>query len=116
MMELNIYGYKCPECGHVHYPHRSRCRKCKYDMFDHYETVPLPKTGKLLTYTNLHTPSGDFDVPILKLGIVELENGNRITAQLNIDEPKIGMQVKGTIKTVRKADYDTYKGIVFSKV
>ncbi|MEW5820609.1 MAG: OB-fold domain-containing protein [Cyanobacteriota bacterium] len=115
MSKLKIYGYKCKNCGKVHYPHKSLCKNCKHDMFEDFEQVELPTNGKLLTFTNLHTPSGDFDVPILKLGIVELENGNRITGQLNIDEPKIGMSVKGVVKTVRKSDYENYKGIVFSK-
>ena len=115
MMALEIYGYKCKQCNHLHYPHRSLCRNCKNDILDDFELVPLPKTGKLLTYTNLHTPSADFDVAVLKLGIVELDNGSRITGQLEIDNPKIGMLVKGTVKTVRTVGYEDYKGMIFKE-
>lgn len=114
-MELQIYGYKCKKCGQIHYPHRSLCKSCKNDIFEDYELVVLPKTGKLLTYTHLHNPTADFDVPILSLGIVELENGNRMTGQLNIKNPRIGMSVKGEVKVVRKTEYDKYLGMIFTE-
>lgn len=114
-MERNIYGYKCKKCGTINYPHRSLCKKCHNDIFEDYELVALPKTGKLLTYTHLHNPTADYDVPILHLGIVELENGNRITGQLNISNPKIGMKVKGEVDVVRKTEYDKYYGMIFSE-
>ena len=109
-MELKILGYKCLKCGHVHYPGRTRCRKCGHDEF---ETVPLPGKGKLLTYTHLYTLPPDFDVPFISLGIVELENGTRMTGQLRIEKPKTGMKVKGKVEVVRKDDYNKYHGMVF---
>lgn len=115
MRKRSIYGYKCNNCGTVHYPHKSLCKNCKHDMFEDFEQVELPTTGTIVTFTNLHTPSGDFDVPILRLGIVALDNGNKIMGQLNIEEPKIGMAVKGKVTTVRKTEYESYQGIVFSK-
>lgn len=109
-MELSILGYKCRKCGHLHYPNRTLCRKC---LHSHFDSVPLPKEGTLLTFTVLHTLPPDFEVPALTLGLVELDNGNRILGHLKIKEPRIGMRVRGKVENVRTEDYNTYKGIVF---
>ena len=45
--------------------------------------------------------------------IVELEGGIKITGQLKMDEPKIGMKVKGEVEVVRNDEYDRYLGMVF---
>ena len=111
-MAISILGYACKKCKTIHYPNRAICKKCRNDSF---EPVSLPLTGKLLTFTHLHNPAGDFEVSVLNLGIIELENGNRITAQLNIDNPKIGMKVTGKIEPVRELDYKVYQGAVFYK-
>jgi uncharacterized OB-fold protein len=47
------------------------------------------------------------------LGIVELENGMRITGQLKIPNPKMGMAVSGNVETVREAEYTKNFGMVF---
>jgi len=78
-----------------------------------FDTLPLPKNGTLLTYTHLYALPPDYEQVFLTLGIVELENGNRLTGQLKIEKPKIGMKVKGKVEVVRKTDYDKYYGIVF---
>jgi len=109
-MEKSIIGYKCRKCGTVNYPHRTLCKKCLHTEFD---PVALPKTGKLLTFTRLHNLAADFEVADLLLGVVELENGNRILGQLNLRNPKIGMKVKGKIEVVRKSEYRKFEGIVF---
>jgi uncharacterized OB-fold protein len=109
-MELNILGYKCKECGTIHYPNRTLCRKCGHDAF---EAMPLPRKGKLLTYTKLFTLPGDFEVGDLSLGIVELENGVRVTGQIRIEKPKIGMKVAGKVEPVRSDEYTEHHGFVF---
>ncbi|MFZ5950405.1 MAG: Zn-ribbon domain-containing OB-fold protein [Candidatus Rifleibacteriota bacterium] len=111
-MEISILGYKCSKCGTIHYPNRAVCRKCRNEQFT---VEPLPEKGKLLTFTHLYNPSGDFDVAILDLAIVELSNGVRITGQMKIDKPEIGMKVVGKIEKVRKSGYKSYKGMVFYK-
>ena len=55
----------------------------------------------------------DFEVAKLGLGIVELENGLKITGQINIPKPKIGMKVTGRVEVVRRDLYDNYLGMVF---
>ncbi len=112
-MELNIYAYKCKRCGQIHYPYKTICKKCGENDHNEFEIVPLPKKGKLLTYTTLYNPPSDYEVPTLSLGIVELEGGQRITGQLNIKNPKIGMNVEGKIEVVRKEAYNKHLGMVF---
>ncbi len=112
-MTLNIIAYKCKKCGQLHYPYRMVCKKCHDNEMFGFEPVPLPKKGKLLTYTTVYTLPADFNVATLGLGIVELENGMRITGQINIPKPKTGMAVEGQIETVRKGEYKKNLGIVF---
>ena len=49
----------------------------------------------------------------LSLGIVELENGVRITGQLKVPKPKLGMAVAGKVEIVREAEYSKNYGMVF---
>ena len=112
-MALEIYAYKCKRCGHLHYPYRMVCKKCKENDHNEFDPVPLPKNGKLATFTFVHTLPADFEVAKLGLGIVELENGLKITGQINIPKPKIGMKVTGRVEVVRRDLYDNYLGMVF---
>jgi uncharacterized OB-fold protein len=112
-MELNIYAYKCKRCGEIHYPYKTICKKCGENDHNEFDIVPLPKKGKLLTFTILHNPPSDYEVVTLSLGIVELEGGQRITGQLNIKSPKIGMNVEGKVEVVRKEAYNKHLGMVF---
>ncbi len=112
-MKREIYAYRCRKCGHLHYPYRMVCAKCGENEHNEFDPEPLPKTGTLVTFTELYSLPGDFEVPTLGLGIVELENGIRITGQLHIDEPASGMKVIGEVEVVRSEEYEKYYGMVF---
>jgi len=112
-MPREIYAYKCRRCGRLHYPYRMVCKNCGENEHNEFDPVPLPKTGTLLTFTELHNPPSDFEVPRLRLGIVELDGGIRITGQLEIGEPRIGMRVEGEVGVVRTEGYDNRYGVVF---
>jgi len=114
-MEKNIYAYKCKRCGHVHYPYRTICKQCGRNDHNEFDIVPLSKKGKLITFTHLYTLPADYETVKLTLGIVELDDGQKITGQLRIEEPKIGMKVKGEVEIVRKDEYNKYLGMVFYK-
>ncbi len=86
---------------------------CKQNDVFEFDTVPLPKTGKLLTFTRVYNLPAQYEVATLGLGIVELENGMRMLGQLEIDDPEIGMAVEGTVEVVREEPYDNYYGMVF---
>jgi uncharacterized OB-fold protein len=112
-MDLNIYAYKCKRCGHVQYPYRTVCQNCHENDHNEFDIVPLPKSGTLLTFTKLYNPPSDFETVFLTLGIVELEDGHRITGQLAIAQPKSGMKVSGKVEVVRKDEYNKFYGMVF---
>ncbi|NIW37817.1 MAG: DNA-binding protein [Gemmatimonadetes bacterium] len=112
-MRREIYAYRCRRCDAVQYPFRMVCKACRQNDFFEFDPVPLPRRGTLLTFTHVHNLPLDFAVARLGLGIVELENGLRITGQLDVAEPKIGMAVEGEVEVVRRADYDEYHGMVF---
>ena len=112
-MAREIYAYRCRLCDTMHYPFRMVCSGCKQNDFFEFDTVPLPKAGKLLTFTRVYNLPAQYEVATLGLGIVELENGMRMLGQLDIDEPVIGMSVRGTVEIVREEPYDNYYGMVF---
>ncbi len=112
-MEMNVYAYKCKRCGHVQYPYRTICRNCHDNDHNEFDIVPLPREGKLVTFTHLFNPPSDYATVFLTLGIVELTDGNRVTCQLNIAKPVTGMKVKGKVEVVRKDEYNKYYGMVF---
>jgi uncharacterized OB-fold protein len=112
-MSRRIYAYRCTKCGTVHYPFRMRCKQCgELEPFQ-FETVALPTRGTLLTFTHIHNLPAEYEVPRLGVGIVELENGVRVTGQLEIPEPAMGMAVVGEVNVVRKETYDRFWGFVF---
>ncbi|MFA5139833.1 MAG: OB-fold domain-containing protein [Elusimicrobiota bacterium] len=110
---MEIYGYKCRKCGHINYPYRMRCGKCRKGEYEDFDPVALPKAGKLLTYTFVYNLPVDFSVPKLGLAIVELSNGVRMTGQLRAEEPKLGMKLRGEVEVVRQGEYEKSRGMVF---
>ncbi len=112
-MAREIYAYRCRLCDTMHYPFRMVCSGCKQNDFFEFDTVPLPKTGRLLTYTTVYNLPAQYEVATLGLGIVELENGMRMLGQLDIDDPTIGMAVQGSVEVVREEPYNDFYGMVF---
>ena len=112
---MEIYAYQCKKCGHLHYPYRMVCKSCHQNEHNEFDPVPLPKKGRLLTFTILHNLPPDYAVAKLTLGIVELENGIRITGQLKIDDPRIGMDVSGSVEVVRSTEFSRRYGMVFTR-
>jgi len=82
---------KCKKCKHICFPQRLVCPECGNKEF---EMVRLSGKGKLETYTVIHTaPDGFADLAPYAVGIVELDEGVKILAQItdcNTNELKIG--------------------------
>ena len=112
-MERVINAYKCQKCGTLHYPFRMVCKNCRDNDFFEFDAEPLPTNGKLLTFTFIYNLPAEFEVPRLGVGIVELENGIRVTGQVDIEDPKMGMDVVGTVEVVKREVYDDRYGFVF---
>lgn len=112
-MERQIIAYRCRSCGTLHYPFRMRCRHCGNLEFFDFDPEPLPTTGRLLTFTHVHNLPAEYEVARLGLGVVELEGGMRVTGQLDIEDPQMGMPVTGSVDVVRHEAYEDFRGFVF---
>jgi uncharacterized OB-fold protein len=70
-----------------------------------FETVRLPETGKLLTYTVIRiAPSQWTDLAPYAIGIAELADGTRLMAQMTDCDPdkvEIGMKVRLEFRKVQ---------------
>jgi uncharacterized protein len=113
MFTRRIYAYRCRSCGELHYPFRMRCRGCGELEPFRFDPEPVPTRGRLLTFTAIYNLPIDFEVPKLGIGLVELENGLRMTGQVQVDEPVAGMEVVGDVEVVRRRGYDDHYGMVF---
>jgi uncharacterized OB-fold protein len=70
-----------------------------------FETVKLPDSGKIITYTVIRTaPSQWGDEAPYALAIVELTDGTRLMGQVtdcDVEEVKIGMEVRTEFRRVQ---------------
>jgi len=101
---------KCKGCGKIYFPPRLVCSECKTGNF---EDVKLTDQGKLLTWTVIHVaPSQFVDQTPYAMGIVELDDGARLLAQITDCEPeelKSGMKLR---LEFRKVQQDGEAGIL----
>jgi len=86
---------KCNKCGYIAFPPRLICPVCKGREFG---TIKLKDEGELLTYTVIHVgPSAFSDQTPYALGIIKLDDGVNITAQLadvDINQIKTGARYR----------------------
>lgn len=112
-MTDNVYGAKCTSCGTVSYPTRAVCPNCRNEAFD---PIEIGGEGKVLTYTDVYALAIDYETRYLRLAIVELDDGIRVTGQLLAEDPKLGMRVKTTIGVVRDPGEAPIMGLQFVPV
>jgi len=97
-----ILGNKCEQCGQEYFPPVVVCRKCHASKFSDCE---MPKVGKLLSYTQQkESVQGFEDQEPMTFGLLELENGVRIIAQvvdLPYDSLKEGMKLTAVFRRIR---------------
>ncbi len=94
---------KCKKCGAVFFPPRLVCNKCKSSEF---ETIKLNDEGKILTYTIIRVGPDKFskETPYA-VGIIELSDGLRLTAQIvdtELEKVKIGEKVKLVFRKIQE--------------
>jgi len=109
-MNEGVYGMKCTSCGTVSYPKHAVCPNCRNETF---EDVAIGGEGKVLTYTDVYALAIEYETRYLRLAIVELDDGVRVTGQLLADEPKLGMRVKTTFGIVRQRGEEAIQGLQF---
>lgn len=109
-MSDNVHGMKCSSCGTVSYPKHMVCPNCRGERST---DVAIDGTGKVLTFTDVYALAIEYETRYLRLAIVELDDGTRVTGQLLADEPKLGMRVKTTLGTVRQSGETAIQGLQF---
>jgi uncharacterized protein len=97
-----ILGNRCEHCGQEYFPPAVVCRKCYGSKF---ADVEMPKTGKLLSYTQQkESVQGFEDQEPMVFGLLELDNGVRIIAQV-VDLPyeslKDGLKLRAVFRRIR---------------
>ena len=96
-----LEGRKCKSCGNLSFPPRLVCSKCKSRDSEPYRFIGK---GKLYSYTIIYQAPDRFDqyAPYV-VGLVDLKEGVRVTAQLTDLKPedvKIGMSLEMVIRQI----------------
>lgn len=101
---------KCKGCGLILFPPRLVCPQCGKREF---AKTKLAESGALLTYTVIRVaPEGFEDQTPYAVGIAELDDGARLTAQVvdcDFSRLKVGLRVK---LEFRKMHEDGAAGII----
>ena len=86
---------KCKSCDIVFFPPRLICPKCKTQDL---EETKIAEKGKILSFTIIRVPPHQFvDQAPFAVGIVELDDGVKLTAQIvdcNFEDLRIGKRVR----------------------
>jgi uncharacterized OB-fold protein len=103
---------QCNGCSKILYPPRASCPSCGGREFD---SVTLPRTGKILSYTVVRVPPAGFtEQSPLPIALVELENGVRVMLQVgDVEKPEtlhVGMPVR---LEFRRISWDGEAGMIF---
>ncbi len=97
-----LIGSRCTSCGAEFFPPVYKCKKCGSELIKDKE---MPKSGKIMTYTQLHEPLPGFEAQTpLYLAVVRLDNGARVLSQI-VDSPdesvRTGAEVIATVRRMR---------------
>lgn len=116
MNEIAIQGYRCKNCGKIHYPYHDRCLVCKGREF---ETLKPEGKAKLITYTQIFNLPWGFDQRYLVIGVAEFENGVKAMGQVkadSVDELDIGMEVEASWEPIREQYGEDVYGLKYTPV
>ncbi|MCS7139183.1 MAG: Zn-ribbon domain-containing OB-fold protein [Candidatus Nezhaarchaeota archaeon] len=101
LCRYRLIGNRCQSCDRVFFPPRFMCPYCNSTKL---EECKLPDRGRLLEYTIVYsTPKGYEAMTPYVVGLVELENGVRVLAQItdvNLENIKEGMEVEACIRRI----------------
>jgi len=101
---------RCNSCGKIHFPPRLVCSGCRGQEFT---KVTLADTGTVETFTVIHVaPTGFGDQVPYAVGIIKLEDGVKLTAQIvdaDLSSLAIGTRVK---REFRRLQQDGESGVI----
>lgn len=96
-----LQGRRCLDCGQLSFPPRLVCRKCRSRNSETYDFIGK---GKLYSYTTIFQAPDRFDhIAPYMVGLIDLEEGVRVTAQLtdvHPDSVEIGMNLEMVIRQI----------------
>lgn len=108
---MEQFAYRCESCGKIMYPRPCVCHNCGARLFGR---EPLTGRVRLMTHTRVYNLPEGIEQPYLDFGIVEFENGVRVTGQLKLSgEARMGMELWATVGTVRKVQGEETEGFIF---
>ena len=98
IVDENFRAFKCIDCGAVIAPPSGTCYSC---VSNKMEWTDVSGNGKLISFTVIHIAPEEFEeeAPYF-VGIVELEEGTRVTSRLggydpvHPEEVKLGVEMK----------------------
>ncbi len=101
---------KCTACGRVHFPPRLVCRQCKGRTFT---KTTLALSGVVETFTIIRVaPTGFGDQAPYAVGIVRLDDGVALTAQIvDCDPEKIAIGDRVNLE-FRRIQQDGESGVI----
>ncbi|HIE23798.1 MAG TPA: transcriptional regulator [Candidatus Korarchaeota archaeon] len=108
-----VFAFRCRGCGKVYFPKRMICLNCRGREF---EEVELGKECRLLTYTELYATPLSIERRPLILGIVEFEDGTRLSGQIKAEKVEIGMKLRPVWDKTRIVGFQELYGFVFEPV
>jgi len=98
-----LVGTKCEKCGKITFPPRMVCPNCRSRNLTE---IALPRRGELISFSIVRKPPEEFkDHLPYAIGIIRLENGVNVIAQLtdvDLEEIKTGMKVEGVLRKYRE--------------
>ena len=108
---MKLCAYRCKTCGKRTHPARFVCDSCGGREF---VQEPLEGPVRLLTYTRVHNLPAGINKPHLDFGIVEFENGVRVSGQLELRSPAaVGMKMEASSGVVRVLQGEEITGFIF---
>jgi hypothetical protein len=115
--EKKLMGVKCKRCGAVIWPPRGICPKCLGYAFEWVEFVGR---GKLLTFTIIHFPPGQFQaLAPYAVGILKLGEGPQLPGmirEVRLADLKIGMDLQVDFETAIPKEWPRWPRYFFKPV
>lgn len=115
--ERKLMGVKCKKCGTILSPPRGLCPKCFNSAMDWME---LKGAGRLLTYTIIHFPPGQFQaLAPYAVGIVKLEDGPHLPGMIKnvkLEALQIGMRLQVDFETTIPREWPRWPRYFFKPI
>jgi uncharacterized OB-fold protein len=112
--EGKLMAVKCRQCGAVICPPRALCPKCFTRSLEWSE---LRGAGKLLTYTIIHFPPGQFQaLAPYAVGIVKLEEGPQLPGMIRnvrLEDVRVGMNLQVDFETATPKEWPRWPRYFF---